>query len=594
MNELDPLEEDLIRKRAARQFKAAQDPLAADLEQKRKRKALETRHAATMADIERIKAEPDPTSAWEITKAIGSEMGDRLAHMGRGAMVLGRSAIHPVDTLSDPSKRREIERGIDDLVALGYGQKLADLIVRKAGLKEPTFAETEAADVAAAPGYRAGGNILGIAFPGAGKTIAQTGGKVAQAAVKGVGALPSAGRAVLGYEASAPAITALHASSEGDRIGAALDAAIDPANVLLATGIGAAAGGFQKQVAKTRGAKAAQFLEEHPEAAKRVSKMPADDRLIGVASREAAENIESGIRRIDRATRKQPYAEAKAQVDASVEASTPRDISHIVQDMKNAAYDLETPRMARAALTEEIGLVERYRQGQDGPVMIPERQLNGLRRTLMELGGVGTTDAPGPREAPLRRAAFMAKEMVDQGPYAELNRNYAEGSEAVITRRKQLGLKKRPSKDREVEIKKIKLGLERYGQNTKTAGGDTKLDEFLRENPEFAEDIALPEAARARAELTPRLTPKHGGLIERTVGAHLGPATALLAAAQGGTPGVLGATGIMAAQNATPIAGRLLYPLSRRVSAAPGNLLLQIAEERRRRDEEAARTLRGR
>jgi hypothetical protein len=259
--------------------------------------------------------------------------------------------------------------------------------------------------------------------------------------------------------------------------------------------------------------------------------------------------------------------------------------------MQNAAYDLETAPQVRGQLEGELKLLERYRKDPKGPVMVPERQLNGLRRSLMRMAKVGQTEAPGEKEAPLRQAAFIAKQMVDEGPYADLNKFYAEGTEKLTSKRRQLGLKAKPPSDSNVDVRKVKLSLEREGQNTKTGGGDSDIAGFRAQNPDLRRATNLAELQRAKADLTFHLTPQHGGLIERAAGGAIGPVGMLAATAAGhGVPGALGAVGLMGLQNATPITGRALVPLTR----PPGiNPLVWAAMEQKRRETALAQRLRG-
>jgi hypothetical protein len=258
--------------------------------------------------------------------------------------------------------------------------------------------------------------------------------------------------------------------------------------------------------------------------------------------------------------------------------------------MQDAVYDLETAPSARAQLQGTLDILERYRDPQSEAVMVPERQLNGLRRTLMRAAKIGQTDAPGEKEAPLRQAAFIAKQMVDEGPYADLNKFYAEGTQKLIGQRRQLGLKAKPPADSGIDVRKVKLSLEREGQNTKTGGGDSNSAAFRAENPDLRTATNLAELQRAKADLSFHMTPQHGGLIDRTVGANLGPAAVLGAAALGGPHGLMGAAGMMAAQNVNPIVGRVLVPALR----PPGvNPIVWAAMEQKRRNAELAAKLMG-
>jgi hypothetical protein len=160
-------------------------------------------------------------------------------------------ATHPIDTLGNPAKRRELERGVDDMVTLGYGQKLAARIGNALGDKPETalgpetfggapVANTQAADQAAAPEYRPVGQLAGAFIPGAAAAAGKAGGALAARLAPGAGILPGAVRGLAGYEATAPALAALGAGAEGHRTAAAEQAGGDPLGLLMSTAGGAA------------------------------------------------------------------------------------------------------------------------------------------------------------------------------------------------------------------------------------------------------------------------------------------------------------------------------------------------------------------
>ena len=196
-------------------------------------------------------------------------------YVARGAargVAEGGTGLAPLDAiagglgvLKDPAKRRQLERGVDDAVTLGYGQRLAGRIGRALGDRpDVDLQATEEADTAAAPGYRTAGQIAGSALPGATRAIGSAAGKVAGALLKPIapvaeravtklGQIPYAGavlapaaagaggaaRNLLGYELAAPATAALSAGAAGHRHEAAHEAASNPAGVTLAALTGA-------------------------------------------------------------------------------------------------------------------------------------------------------------------------------------------------------------------------------------------------------------------------------------------------------------------------------------------------------------------
>lgn len=239
--------------------------------------AVDPRQAALQAGINKQRAKvaeqnakPDPMSFGEVAGAIGDELGDRLAGMGRGALTIGKAAWSPIDTITTPEKRRQLERGVDDIVTLGYGQKLAARIGNALGDVErgqsldetkhfsrnykqgdtDTPSLVQATDAAVAPGYREAGSLAGMFIPGAGNAIGRGGGAIAGKLI-GPGktllgnVVRGAGRTALGYELAAPAIAAASADAAGNRGEAALHAALDPAGLAMAGGTAVAGAGLR-------------------------------------------------------------------------------------------------------------------------------------------------------------------------------------------------------------------------------------------------------------------------------------------------------------------------------------------------------------
>jgi len=180
--------------------------------------------------------------------------------------------------LKDPAKRRELERGVDDVVTLGHGQRLAATLENTAAGQRVSQAlgvtdgglspEQAEKDAAAAPEYRTAGQTYGMALPNpvskivgplASKAVSPLakafegaiGSKIVDAASKIPFAGPAAATLAAGaggaargaaeYELTAPIAAAASAGAEGHRLEAAREAAADPAGLLLSAGTGAVA-----------------------------------------------------------------------------------------------------------------------------------------------------------------------------------------------------------------------------------------------------------------------------------------------------------------------------------------------------------------
>lgn len=249
---------------------------------------------------------------------------------------------------------------------------------------------------------------------------------------------------------------------------------------------------------------------------------------------ERARKILDDIEHEHRTETSNPYRKLKNEIDASEAAVAMRDVKPIVESMRAAVDDLETAPNVRGALEQQLKILDKYRTKQfdpeavveggaldgmkakdaiallekqsqrnanpaiaeeiqrirdvastdSGPIMLPERQLNGLRRTLMRSAKVGMSDVAGEAEAPLRRAAFTAKKMVDEGPYKALNELYATGSAKREAARKAVGLPGKPSKSAAADEKRLINNLR------KSVTDETALPGRRREAP--VRDDAVP------------------------------------------------------------------------------------------------------
>lgn len=175
-----------------------------------------------------------------------SGIGSSIVGAGRA---LGTTFAHPLETLENPARRRQMERGLDDMVTLGYGQKLAKKVGDWTG--DASFGDEQAAkDAAEAPEFRQLGNVAGIFTPGVTGKIAKEGGAFINALSSGIAAPTTAlgraalagGKSIAGYEATAPALAGLSANASGHRLEAAGEAATDPVGLGMSTVAGLANG----------------------------------------------------------------------------------------------------------------------------------------------------------------------------------------------------------------------------------------------------------------------------------------------------------------------------------------------------------------
>lgn len=238
----DPLEEYLAQKQGGKPAQAA-DPLEAYLASKAPKASVpdaQINRFPQMALDHPVEASTyDPGDLWRAGESVKNVGSDLIAH--------------PLDTIKNPAKRHEFERGVGDVVTLGYGNKIADKAAKFFGDKNWNPDQ----EAALAPGYRTTGQVVGSFLPNpVGRQLGSLVKPFADALPKAVGALPGlvtgAAKGIAGYEATAPAMSALAADSEGDRLGAALRAAKNPMGIALGAGLGAIGGASEGSANKIR------------------------------------------------------------------------------------------------------------------------------------------------------------------------------------------------------------------------------------------------------------------------------------------------------------------------------------------------------
>jgi len=517
--------------------------------------------------------------------------------------------------LLDPQKRRQLERGIDDVVTLGYGQRLAarvgnalgdtesggvvnQKLRRLRGMKPgestslneqrrfeldssghrmrgqgagPSRVESE--DQAAAPQYRTAGSVVGAAIPGIGSGIAKGAakfvGKVIPRAAGGTvkQLLTGASRGAAGYAAAAPVTAAL--AADGQSPGEALN---DPAGLLLATALGAGGEAIGAGVARSKGAQARRFIEQRggkvsagtPGKGRVFDTMEVEgttDADIGEQARRSGERVQPQLEQYRRDVAQKPYLDELTRITPA-QAGQLVDVRPIYSDLVKSYYHPGTDPQVASQIKRQLDIMDERYTRPNGDILMPQEHLNGLRKTLGGLAGAGETSDPS--LAPLRSAFGTAKSLVDGGPYARANAAFAAGSADAAEGMKDVGLRRSYSATApERDVNKLRIKAQRIGQNTVTAGSDNPgFERFRTRHPELALELERPALLRAKGDLTFGLQKEHGGLIDRN-GSAMGMAATIAAAATGGHGGsIMPALAAFAYQNRTPIAGRLLYPLS--------------------------------
>lgn len=182
-----------------------------------------------------------------------SPIGRTILDPGRLADSGERDKLANDFILTNPAKRRQLERGLSDTITFGLAENVANRF-------DPSLKATAEQDAKDAPDERSFGQVAGMASPGGATLLAKGAGKLIGKTLGGVaakGAIPGAAlgaaKATLGYEATAPLAAGAQAANAGKNpIEAARQAATDPFGLVLSGGIGAVSGSGQGYAGKLR------------------------------------------------------------------------------------------------------------------------------------------------------------------------------------------------------------------------------------------------------------------------------------------------------------------------------------------------------
>lgn len=275
-----------------------------------------------------------------------------------------------------------------------------------------------------------------------------------------------------------------------------------------------------------------------------------------------------------------PMAALEAVIGRPLDRASPAEIQQAFKTLR------ENERLADAAVRAGKPIPERVTQEAiaPDPRSLKESELNRIRRGVSERGNVGTSVSG--KDAGPREAAAMLRDLVNQGPYAEANREYAKGSFSNQKERRLLGITERRAGPQETNatVEKVANLIGRRNQRTITAGkGIDRLEQFDRRQPEVGREFAKPAMLRAKGDLSFGMLPvSHGGMIDRLAsvggtGAVLNMAASALghgAISPLKTMGLLGSA--LTLRNAPAIQGRLLYGPAKGALEGEGDLLKLI------------------
>jgi hypothetical protein len=217
------------------------------------------------------------------------------------------------------------------------------------------------------------------------------------------------------------------------------------------------------------------------------------------------------------------------------------DVTPVKQKMLEVMRDKSTDPATQAFLAHQVKILDEFHTTDNGMVEMTHKDINGLKSMLQNASNPGLPPGAGSvRDVKIGQVAAVAKSIVDTGPYAEANANYAAAKNASGDFREALGMARRPAPSEAIDEGKAARFLARQGQTTTTAGiqgGDQRLADLVAQHPELARTIDAPNLLKAKADLQLGTGNHVGGLIHRPAASVLG----------------------MAAHNASAIAGRAAY-----------------------------------
>lgn len=345
--------------------------------------------------------------------------------------------------------------------------------------------------------------------------------------------------------------------------------------------------GAAGMVLGSKGAKAREYLTSRGQP---LTAPDTSDAAIGAAAQRTDDAVKDAMVGYKKKVASGPYMEAINEITPE-QAGGLMEISPIYHDLSKAAQDPGNLQVVDKLTALMKMLENRQVTLADGSkaIFMTEEQLNGLRRSMGGIAGVGETTAA--KNAPLRAAYDQVKALVDEGPYAEANRRNTAGMKDLNESLDMVGLDTSTNPEQPI-TGNLRVASQRQGQNTVTAGADTErlnIEAFKAKHPELANTIDAPEILRRQGDIAFHTgAPGHGGFIER-IGLHLSlPAAAAVAMMGHGWKGAATVPLMMALQNRNALAGRYLYNPAQSAQAgaqmflgevpqlaAPGRELLQ-------------------
>jgi len=558
-------------------------------------------------------------------------------------------ATHPIDTLADPSKRHQFERGMGDVLTAGLANKVAGAIGDAAGdAGEANLRATEAEDNARNPEYRTAGNIAGFVAPnpfgklGAATAERALGGLAAKTSGKLAGAGLGAAKGLVSYEASAVPLAAARAAGEGESPwAAATRAATDPMGLALSAGGGAVGGAARGEANHMRDPSTPQGRDlaaiaavggkvnaigepvthgafETPELKESGPGLPGQQKL-------AAESVGRTVARNEAALHGAVDAwDAKAnailadhhpdeiyRADATHAAVDALDKSNTHNGVVGSDRVAAATDKVRRMLTSQTGEVDRAASMQAGKVVYKAEpggsvaDLMGVRKLVNSMWK--HTQEPAEKYVYGQALKSLAEDAAKVDPrIGELNAEYrATMQQLTETNDALFGQQKPRAKITEGTKQTAAQRMARVGQDDRPGlAADPRMEKFANASPENAHEVALMRAKNAAERLrygAPQLSTNLERGLERAVehGAAKGVG-AVVGGALGGVPGAIVGHGAGALVRSLPQAKvRIGLPAAdvaaHRINGSSGKAAVVLArEEQRRRDATRAAAVGGR
>lgn len=579
---------------------------------------------------------PPPLQDKSLLGRVGNKVGQGMDALNEyaveGGRVIDRVVHHPYDSLLNPVTappfRRQVERGIV------HALPIPEAVSR--GL----IGDTAQADAATEPGAEKAGVGFGVLLPNpvSAFTGGVAGGLLSGIPAKGAvaGAALGAAKSVLGHElAVAPQAAASAALSGQDAGQAARDAATEPLGLGLAVGLGGIGGAGRGKAEAIRDPKT---LSGRTLA--RIKAGGGEVRTLGSAP------VRGGIYE-DPELLSRPYGRAGVneqadQAQLRILEENRRTLAKLRSDY-GTQQDAILAKHAKASydfrpLHGELALLEQGITASNGTTTDPalKAAIDQIRTATTSIPGAlgrrptasGTvSDLIKLQRAVKARANYGQPATVESGPYrildeilakegeaidpalGPLRQQYRQGIESLKDANDYLFGKREPDiADSAAKERAAALRLGRVGDETQAATGaaDRQLEEFRKINPFYQKQVSLVEAKKNLERLrygepeVPQPIEKGMGMAAAGAAHHV--SLGAIGYKLGGPLGaVLGAGAANYLKNPLATKLRLQLPVSdfvgNRVTGALApkveNVLIRSAQDRKRKNEENARVLRG-